>query len=243
MTIKLTVCYDGTNLSGWQRQKNAVSVQGLLEEAVEKITGEKTLVTGSGRTDAGVHAEGQTASFKTNSAIPPERLALALNTVLPPDVKAIKSELVPDDFNARRSAKRKTYRYSFYNSETDNPLKERYKARVYGHLDFEKMQAAAKLFEGEHDFKAFAASGYSAKTTVRTLYHAELVKNGEDIDLIVTGSGFLYNMVRIIAGTVAAVGGGKIDEREITSAYESGKRHKDIKTMPAKGLCLVCVEY
>ena len=243
MTIKLTVTYDGTDLCGWQKQNDRVTVQGLIEEALQKITGEKISVVGSGRTDAGVHAEGQVASFKTRANIPPHKFAAALNTALPPEVKVVLSEREEDDFNARRNAKKKTYRYSIYNSDTEEPLKERYKSRVYGKLDYEKMQSAAKLFEGEHDFKAYAASGYSAKTTVRTVYSARLLKNGEDIDFYITGNGFLYNAVRIIAGTLVAVGGGKVTEEDIKSSFITGVRHKDIKTLPAKGLCLVSVEY
>lgn len=243
MVIKLTVSYDGTDFAGWQKQNNLITVQGALEEAIEKITGEKTSVTGSGRTDAGVHAIGQVASFKTNSTIPPDKFAVALNTALPTGVKVLKSERADDDFNARRNAKVKTYRYSIYNSDVEEPLKERYKSRVYGKLDLEKMRAAAKLLEGEHDFKAFAASGYSAKTTVRTIYSFEIKNDGEDYDFYVTGSGFLYNMVRILAGTVILVGAGKIGSEEIPRAFETGKRHKDVKTMPPKGLCLMKVEY
>lgn len=243
MVIKLTVSYDGTDFSGWQKQNDLITVQGVVEDALTKITGEKTSVVGSGRTDAGVHAEGQVASFKTRSEIPPERFAVALNTALPFGVKALKSELADDDFNARRNAKLKTYRYSIYNSDIEEPLKERYKSRVYGKLDEETMREAAKIFVGEHDFKAYAASGYSAKTTVRTIYSLDVIHDGENYDFVVTGSGFLYNMVRIIAGTLIAAGSGKITLKDVSNALISGKRHKDIKTMPAKGLCLVKVKY
>lgn len=243
MVIKLTVSYDGTDFCGWQKQNNLITVQGVLEQAIEKLTGKKTPVVGSGRTDAGVHAEGQVASFKTTSEIPPERFAVALNTALPFGVKALKSELKDNDFNARRNAKTKTYRYSIYNSDIEEPLKERYKSRVYGNLDENVMREAAKIFIGEHDFKAYAASGYSAKTTVRTICSLDVIRDGENYDFVVTGSGFLYNMVRIIAGTLIAAGNGKITLDDVSNAFTSGKRHKDIKTMPAKGLCLVKVEY
>lgn len=243
MTIKLTVSYDGTDFCGWQKQNNLITVQGVLEQAIEKITGAKTHIVGSGRTDAGVHAEGQVASFKTSCEIPPERFAAALNTALPFGVKVLNSQQEDDDFNARRNAKTKTYRYSIYNSDVEEPLKERYKSRVYGNLDEKTIREAAKIFIGEHDFKAYAASEYSAKTTIRTIYSLDVVKDGENYDFIVTGSGFLYNMVRIIAGTLIAAGGGKITLADVSDAFISGKRHKDIKTMPAKGLCLVKVEY
>ena len=243
ITVKLTVSYDGTDFSGWQRQKNGESVQGVLESAVGKITGEKTTVTGSGRTDAGVHAEGQVASFSTLSTVPPEKFAAALNTVLPPSVKVLKSEKARDGFNARKDAKRKTYRYSVYLSDVEQPLKERYKTRAYGALDYGAMKKAARLFVGEHDFKAFAASGYSAKTTVRTIYSLEIEKSGEDYDFYVTGNGFLYNTVRIIAGAILSVGSGRTALSDVERSLATGERHKDFKTLPAKGLCLVGVEY
>ena len=243
MTIKLTITYDGTNISGWQRQNNAVSVQGVLEEALFTLTKEKITVIGSGRTDAGVHAVGQVASFRTKSTIPSEKFAVALNTLLPQDVKVLKSEQADDDFNANRKAKRKTYRYSIYNSDIEEPLKERYKARVFGKLDYDKMVEASKLFIGEHDFLGFCASGYSAKTTVRTIFDCRIEKNGEDIDFYITGNGFLYNMVRIIVGTLVLIGSGKIDKNEIERTFTEHKRHKDIKTMPAHGLCLMSVDY
>lgn len=243
MVIKLIVSYDGTDFCGWQKQNGLLTVQGVLEDAVCKIVGKKTPIIGSGRTDAGVHAEGQTASFVTEANIPPERFAAALNTALPFGVKVLKSELAADGFNARRSAKRKTYRYSVYNSEVEEPLKERYKTRVYGTIDYEKMLDCARLFVGEHDFVAFAASGYSAKTTVRRVFALDIINNGEDYDFYITGSGFLYNMVRIIVGTLIAVGSGKIQKEDVIRSFSDGKRHKDIKTLPAKGLCLTSVEY
>ena len=241
--IKLTLSYDGTDFCGWQKQKTGVSVQGLIEDAVFSITGERVSVVGSGRTDAGVHAKGQVAHFDTNSAVPPEKFYKALNTVLPSGVKALKSEKVSDKFNANRSAKRKTYEYSLYSSDTEQPLKERYAARVYGVIDIEKMRSAAKILVGEHDFKAFSATGSSVKTTVRTVYGVSVEKSGEDIKIKVCGNGFLYNMVRIIAGALLKAGKGELSESEIVKALETGDRTLLAETLPAKGLCLLKVEY
>lgn len=241
--IKLTLSYDGTAFCGWQKQKNGVSVQQVIEDAVFALTGERVTVTASGRTDAGVHAKGQVAHFDTDSDIPPEKFYKALNTFLPDPVKALSSEKVADSFNARKSAKRKTYEYSLYLSDTEQPLKERYGTRVYGDLDIEKMRSAARLLAGEHDFKAFSATGSSVKTTVRTVYGVSVEKTGEDIKIKVTGSGFLYNMVRIIAGTLVKAGRGEISEKDILRALKTGERDLLGETMPAKGLCLVKVEY
>ena len=243
MRIKLCLSYDGTDFCGWQRQQNGVSVQQTVEDAVYSLTGEKVTVTASGRTDAGVHAKGQVAHFDTNANIPPEKFYKALNTFLPNGVKALSSEKASDNFNARKNAKRKTYEYSLYLSDTELPLKERYGTRVYGNIDIEKMRSAARLIEGEHDFKAFSATGGSVKTTVRTVYGITVEKSGEDIKITVCGSGFLYNMVRIIAGALVKAGKGEISESDILKALETGNRELLGETLPAKGLCLLKVEY
>lgn len=243
MRIKLCLSYDGTDFCGWQRQRNGVSVQQTVEDAVYSLTGEKVTVTASGRTDAGVHAKGQVAHFDTNANIPPEKFYKALNTFLPASVKALSSEKASDNFNARKNAKRKTYEYSLYLSDTELPLKERYGTRVYGDTDIEKMRSAARLIEGEHDFKAFSATGGSVKTTVRTIFGIAVEKSGEDIKITVCGSGFLYNMVRIIAGALVKAGKGEISERDILKALETGNRELLGETLPAKGLCLLKVEY
>ncbi|MEG9430056.1 MAG: tRNA pseudouridine(38-40) synthase TruA [Christensenellaceae bacterium] len=243
MRIKLCLSYDGTDFCGWQRQRNGVSVQQTVEDAVYSLTGEKVTVTASGRTDAGVHAKGQVAHFDTNANIPPEKFYKALNTFLPNGVKALSSEKASDNFNARKNAKRKTYEYSLYLSDTELPLKERYGTRVYGNIDIEKMRSAARLIEGEHDFKAFSATGGSVKTTVRTVYGITVAKSGEDIKITVCGNGFLYNMVRIIAGALVKAGKGEISESDILKALETGNRELLGETLPAKGLCLLKVEY
>ena len=243
MRIKIVLSYDGTDFCGWQRQQNGVSVQQTVEDAVYNLTGEKVTVTASGRTDAGVHAAGQVAHFDTNAHIPPEKFYKAINTFLPDGVKALSSEKSADNFNARKNAKRKTYEYSLYLSDTDLPLKERYATRVYGEIDIGKMRSAARLIEGEHDFKAFSATGGSVKTTVRTVYGITVAKSGEDIKITVCGSGFLYNMVRIIAGALVKTGKGEISESDIIKALETGNRELLGETLPAKGLCLLKAEY
>lgn len=243
MKIKLTVCYDGTNYCGWQIQPNGLSVQQVVQEAIEKATGEKSKVVGSGRTDAGVHAQRQTAHFETNSSIPAERFYLALNAHLPSDVKVLASEKAEDNFDARKSAKRKTYCYSFYYGEVENPLKERYAVRLEKELNEEKIEKAINLLVGEHDFKAFCSAGSGAKTTVRTIYSIKIEKGNDGLKVLVTGNGFLYNMVRILVGTLLDVGYGKKTENDILEMLNQGKRERGGRTLPAKGLCLNSVEY
>lgn len=243
MRIKITLSYDGTDFCGWQKQKNGVSVQGTVEDAIFALTGERVSVVGSGRTDAGVHAKGQVAHFDTQSDVPPERFYKALNTFLPDAVKVLSSEKVSDKFNANRTAKRKTYEYSLYVSDVEEPLKERYSVRVYGNLSIEKMRAAAETLTGERDFKAFSATGSGVKTTVRTVYGISVDKTGEDIKIKVCGNGFLYNMVRIMAGALVKTGKGEIAESDIIKALDTGDRTLLGETMPAKGLCLLGVEY
>lgn len=244
MKIKLTVTYDGTNYCGWQVQPNKITVQQTLEDALYKLTGEKIKVVGSGRTDAGVHAEGQVAHFeRENDNIPPEKYAIALNIILPDDVKVISSERVDDDFSARRSAKRKTYVYRTYVSSAILPLKDRFALQIEKQPNVSAMRECARLIEGEHDFKAFCASGSEVKTTTRTVYSIDIIESGNEITFSVTGSGFLYNMVRIIVGTLLAVGRGKIGKSEVMDMLNTGKRSLGGKTIPAKGLCLKQVEY
>ncbi|MBQ9734672.1 MAG: tRNA pseudouridine(38-40) synthase TruA [Clostridia bacterium] len=243
MRIKITVSYDGTAYCGWQVQPNGVTVQEVLENALFLATGERARITGSGRTDAGVHAIGQVAHFDTESSIPSERFYKALNAHLPPDVRVIKSESADENFHACTSAKRKTYAYSLYVSDVENPLKDRFAVKVDVALDIARIKAVAKEFIGEHDFKAFCASGSGAKTTVRTIYSVDIKEVDGDIKITVTGNGFLYNMVRIMVGTLLCVGEGKLDALAVKTALETGVRPAGIKTLPAKGLCLIKAEY
>ena len=244
MKIKLTICYDGTHFNGWQIQPNKRTVQEEIEKALFTLTGEKIKITGSGRTDAGVHAKGQIASFSIEeTSIKPERFSLALNTILPNDVKVLKSECAPDDFNARYSAKNKTYEYSFYLSETENPLYERYALRVNKSVDVDKMKEATKVFIGEKDFKCFLKSGSDVKDTVREIYDAKIEEKEDLFVFTVTGSGFLYNMIRCMVGALLSIGEGKFTKEDLEKIIETKDREKAGRTVPGKGLCLVKVEY
>ena len=206
--------------------------------------GRRVTVVGSGRTDAGVHAEGQVAHFEIqNTSVPPQNFAKALNTVLPSDFKVLKSEQISDHFDARKSAKKKTYCYSTYYSLTELPLKERYSVKLDKKPDISLMQKASEIFIGEHDFKCFNASNGGAKTTVRTVYDIKIETDGCDYKFFVCGNGFLYNMVRTMVGTIIEVGIGKKTLEQVKSALDEKDRKKVGKTLPAKGLSLKSVEY
>lgn len=245
MRYSLTVSYDGTHFSGFQRQPSARTVQGELERAAAEVFGCPTRVQGSGRTDAGVHALGQVCHLDGNTAVPAEKLKDCFNRFLPPDLRVLNSIEATAGFDCTRGAKRKTYCYRFYFSPTEQPLLSRYYARVKTAPDLAKMREAAALVTGEHDFKAFCASGSSAKTSVRTVYSVEVRESvlgqARTFEIAVCGNGFLYNMVRILAGELVAVGCGK--QEGFTQAFASGKRNCLARTMPACGLCLMNVEY
>lgn len=243
MRIKLVVSYDGTAYCGWQVQPNGITVQETLEKAWFELSGERVRITGSGRTDAGVHALGQVAHFDTQSAIPPEKIFLALNVRLPNDIKVLKSERADGDFHAVKSAREKTYRYSTYIGNTILPLKERHSVQLGRMPDIDKMTLCAKMLVGEHDFKAFCASGSGAKTTVRTVTNIKIENVDNQLDFIVSGNGFLYNMVRIIVGVLLSVGYGESSFEEIEQMLLTGVRPVKIKTLPAKALCLMQVDY
>ncbi len=241
MRIKLTIEYDGTEYAGWQIQPNEITVQQVIETAIFKITGEQVTLTASGRTDAGVHAKGQVAHFDTNANISPDRFKNAINSKLPNDIRILKSEEVDGEFNARYSAKKKTYEYRFYIGEK-SPLKERYALNAE-YLDIKSMKKCAKKIVGEHDFKCFCSSGSSVKTTVRTVYSIKINRDGDFISVFVTGNGFLYNMVRYIAGTLKAVSDKKISLKEVEEMLFSGVRLNAVTPLSAKGLTLKKVEY
>lgn len=248
MRYVLKIAYDGTAYAGWQRQKNALSVQECLENAVQTALGVSVHITGSGRTDAGVHAAGQVCHFDLeNVSVPPEKMPDCLNRFLPADIRAVEGWCAGEDFDSNRSAKRKTYCYSLYVSEREMPLKERFAVRIDNAPTLEKLQAAARLLEGEHDYKAFCASGSAVKTTVRTVYEVRVEERqslgSRDIKLYVTGNGFLYNMVRTMAGELLDLAAGKRTAESLQKAYETGERTLLGKTMPAKGLTLMQVEY
>lgn len=241
--VKLTIEYDGTNYHGWQSQINAITVQDVLKDAVVKLTGENCNIIGSSRTDVGVHALGQVANFHTGSSIPPERFSYALNSVLPDDIVVKKSEEVNLDFHSRYSARGKKYRYLFYNSVHPSALLRNRACHIAHLLDFEAMQKALAYFTGKHDFSAFRAAGSSVKTSERTITHVSMAREEEIIKFEIAGDGFLYNMVRIIAGTLVEVGTGKIAAESIPRIIESRDRTGAGKTAPAQGLYLVEVYY
>jgi tRNA pseudouridine38-40 synthase len=242
--ILLTVAYDGTNYAGWQRQENAVAVQEKLEDAISRLLSRDVIVRAASRTDAGVHALGQRASFfAPDLRVPLERLPEVLSAFLPTDISVTAAQEVPENFNPGFDAKQKTYLYNIYNSPAPNPLVGRYSAFVPQKLNLAAMQQAAKSFVGKHDFTAFCATGGSAKTTVREIYFCETEKEHDLIKLKITGNGFLYNMVRIIAGTILYAGMGKISPEKIPEIIASKKRENAGKTMPPHGLVLVEVKY
>ena len=248
MRYVLKIAYDGTEYAGWQRQKNALSVQECLENALEQALDIDVRVVASGRTDAGVHAAGQVCHFDSDSlTVPPEKLPDCLNRFLPPDIRLLEGWEGRDGFDSNRSAKRKTYCYSLYESRREMPLLERYAVRVDELPKIEDLRRVAKLFEGEYDFKAFCASGSSVKTTVRTVYEVK-VEEMETfalrvVKIYVTGNGFLYNMVRTMAGELLDLASSKKAEESLQKAFQTGDRNLLGKTMPAKGLLLQSVEY
>lgn len=241
--IKLTIEYDGKDFNGWQKQPNKLNIQGEIERAIYNITKEEVDLIGSGRTDAGVHALGQVANFKTNSEISIEKLPLAINSQLKNSIVIKEAEEVDERFHSRYNAKHKTYRYIINNSKCGTAIYRNLEYSYPFKLDAEKMKQASKYFEGEHDFKAFKSSGTSSKNSVRTIYKAIVKQEGEKIIIELTGNGFLYNMVRIISGTLLDVGLGKIQPEEIPEMIESKDRQRAGKTLPAHGLYLVEVKY
>ena len=241
--IKLTIEYDGKDFNGWQKQPTKLNIQGEIERAIELITGEQVDLTASGRTDAGVHALAQVANFKTNSNLPVEKFAVAINSKLKKSIRIQKAEEVEERFHARYNCRQKTYRYIINNTEEGSAIYRNLEYFVPVKLNVEKMKQAIKYFEGEHDFKGFKASGTSSKSSVRTIYKTNIEEKDGRIVIELTGNGFLYNMVRIISGTLVDVGLGKIKPEEITEIINSKDRTRAGKTLPPYGLYLVKVEY
>lgn len=247
MRYALLIAYDGTSYGGWQIQKNKITVQQRLEEAVQSALGCRAAVTASGRTDSGVHAAGQVCHLDAQTSIPPERLADALNAHLPCDISVLRSVAAPAGFDACRSARKKTYCYRVYVSPRRNPLKDRYSHWLKDGVDVAKLRDIAGCFVGEHDFKAYCKSRSSAKTTVREVYAVEVAESysrfGRDIEIYVTGAGFLYNMVRTMAGTMLYYAAGVLDRDGVVRSLAEGRRELVGKTMPAAGLTLESVDY
>jgi len=243
--IRLTVSYDGTEYQGFQAQSHTDrTIQTQLEQALHKLTGCDTNVIGSGRTDAGVHARAQVVNFLTASKIPENRWALAMNSLLPRDIVITDAQEAPLDFHARKSAKRKTYRYTIDNNRFPDVLQRRYRYHVPVPLNVERMKQALQLLLGEHDFTSFCSVKSTQKSHVRTIYEAELHSDGNGVyHIYVTGNGFLYNMVRIIAGTVIEVGLGKRTVEQFAELVEARDRTKSGITAPPHGLVLWQVDY
>ena len=241
--ILLTIEYDGTNYSGWQRQINGLAVQQVLEEALSDVCREKITITGASRTDAGVHAAGQACCFDTNSSIPPEKYPFVLNTMLPRDVRVQTGREVPSGFHPRFMTCGKRYTYRIVNSRHASAIRRNTHVHVPLPLDLAPMQEAAKLLLGTHDYAAFQAAGGTAKTTIRTITRAELTQLGDEIILTVEGDAFLYNMVRIIAGTLIEIGLGRRTVNAFSEAYTTLDRLSLGVTAPPQGLELTKVYY
>ncbi len=243
MRIKLVIEYDGTAYSGWQRQELEPSVQQTIEEALERLTGQKTVLHAAGRTDAGVHALGQAAHFDTQSSIPADKFSFALNTILPQDIRIRESAEVDERFHARFDARQKHYRYVICSSPHASAIERNHSMHVPQPLNIEKMRLAAECLVGEHDFSAFTSAQLRVKSPVRTVYGIEISRQGCFVHIDVTGSGFLYNMVRIIAGTLIYVGIGKLEPGDVPVILMSRDRRKAGITAKPQGLILVEVRY
>ena len=246
MNFLLTLAYDGTNYCGFQVQPNGRSVAQTFQDALQAVLGSRPDIKGCSRTDAGVHALGFALNFHAETRIPPEKLPLAINQHLPPDIRVLCARVVPEEFHARYAAHAKTYHYRLRCSAVDDPFDYETCHRVNGPLDLAAMQAAAAHFVGRHDFLALCASGSSAAAhgdTVRTITACTVQQDGELYTLSVTADGYLYNMVRILAGTLCEAGAGRLDPAEIPAILESRDRSRAGPTLPAKGLFLKCVEY
>lgn len=242
-TIRLVLEYDGTSYAGWQVQPGQDIVQGLLEAALETITGEPIRVVGSGRTDAGVHALAQVAHFETHSAMSPEEFLRALNSLLPRDIAVREASEAAEGFHARYSAKRKLYRYVLLQGETRSAFGHRYGWEVGYALDVDAMRQAAKYLLGTHDFSAFRASGGSATDPVRTLHRLEIDEQGADVIVLAEADGFLRHMVRALVGTLVEAGRGRIGPDEVKAILEARDRSRAGPTAPPQGLFLLEVTY
>ena len=248
-TYLLRLSYDGSAYHGWQRQKGVRTVQECVEDALCRLTGQPTAVTASGRTDEGVHALGQAASFACDTSVPPEKFADALNTLLPPDIRALSCALAPDGFCARRSAKKKTYAYRMYVSDTVVPHADRFALRLPAMPNVSLLAKAARCVEGTHDFVAFYCRGSSAKTTVRTVYSCSFTAYPAAglmppaCELRICGNGFLYKMVRLIAGALLQLNDGKIALEDFCAALGGDASRVRKIPAPSKALTLLGVEY
>lgn len=241
--VRLTVAYDGTSYHGWQIQNNGITIESELNRCLEDLLGEKTEVIGASRTDAGVHALGNIAVFDTESRMPAEKISYALNQRLPEDIRIQKSEEVDANWHPRHCDSRKTYEYRIYRGEFPMPMKRLYSCFTYHELDVDRMRRGASYLVGEHDFKSFCQTGAQVESTVRTLYSVDVEEQGSDVVIRVCGNGFLYNMVRIIAGTLLEVGQKKYPPEHMKEILETKNRKAAGPTAPARGLTLVGYEF
>jgi tRNA pseudouridine38-40 synthase len=246
MTYLLWITYKGTHYAGFQVQPNAPTVCAVLQDAMQAALGSRPDVKGCSRTDAGVHARRFALSFCYTGKVPAEKIVPALNAHLPPDIRVLAAQTVPEDFHARYAAHTKTYLYRIHNHPIDSPFDAAYYTRVPRRLDEAAMQAAAQQFVGTHDFLALCAAGSSAAAhgdTVRTITDCHVTRRGDEVDIEVTADGYLYNMVRILAGTLCEVGAGRLRAADIPAILASRDRSRAGPTLPAKGLFLKCVDY
>jgi len=248
--VLLTIAYDGTNFCGWAKQNGQRTVCGEVENLLKRLTGEDIVLEGTSRTDAGVHAYGQCASFKSNIKIPVDKLAKVMNDSLAKDkleavsdIRIVEAKEMPEDFHARFSSKGKSYIYRIKNFDIPDIFERNYYYQVRGCLDVDAMHKASRHMIGEHDFACFQTAGSPRKSTVRNIYDINICAYEHDISIIVSGNGFLYNMVRIIVGTLVEVGLGKISPEDIDSIIESKDRSRAGHTAPAQGLYLLEVFY
>ena len=241
--VRLIISYDGTNYVGWQIQPNGVSVQSLLEKALYELVGETTRVEGSGRTDSGVHARAQVAHFDTDARMPADKYAIAMNMHLPPDIRVLYSEECDPEFHARFSAKRKVYTYDVQLGPHADVFRRFTSLHLHYMPDVQAMKHAAECVIGTHDFNAFKCAVSSMENTVRTVMRSEWTQNGNLLSYTVEGNGFLYNMVRILVGTMLEIGSGKRPLSDLEKAIQSGRRMDAGATAPAHGLCLSRVVY
>lgn len=246
MNILVTLAYDGTQYCGFQVQPNGTSVAALFQDALQAVLGARPDIKGCSRTDAGVHAAAFCLNFHYDLRMPVQKLPLALNQHLPDDVRVLAARPVPDDFHARYAAHTKTYRYRIRNCAVDSPFESRYMHRIPRRLDDAAMNAAAAHFVGTHDFVALCAAGSSAAAhgdTVRTITDCHVERYGDEVAISVTADGYLYNMVRILAGTLVQVGEGRLSPQDIPAILQSKNRKNAGPTLPAKGLILEQVHY
>ena len=241
--VKLTIAYDGTNYCGWQIQPNGITIEEVINKALEKLTGESILVIGASRTDSGVHAMGNVAVFDTETTIPAEKIAVALNQKLPEDIVIVKSEEVPLDFHPRYCDCSKTYEYHIINTQIPVPTKRLTSWFVSYQLDIDKMRQAAEYLVGEHDFISFCNVRTDVENNVRTITALDILTDGNEITIRITGDGFLYNMVRIIVGTLIRVGRGFYEPEKVKEILEAKDRKAAGVTAPANGLMLMNIDY